>query len=226
VPTGWRAETDEASWGEGVYRSEDGGDTWALLSRGLAHLRVERVCASEDGAVHALANGMWPDQQGWPVATLWRLGADDRWTQVEVAEAGPFTEHEGGPIPYTYTQAIDTAWHTLSGGGDLYRSWGSELQLSTDAGLSWEMIGLVPTDQGGEFLAGGGDPPALYWLTWGALYRSTDSGVSWVQLSHPALADSGPTAIAVAEWDGEETLFVGTEAGELLVLPATQADWR
>jgi hypothetical protein len=31
--------------------------------------------------------------------------------------------------------------------------------------------------------------------------------------------------VAVEEWDGEETLFVGTEAGELLVLRAAEADW-
>jgi len=40
------------------------------------------------------------------------------------------------------------------------------------------------------------------------------------------LADGAPSAVAVGEWDGDEVLFVGIEAGELLALPAAEADWR
>jgi photosystem II stability/assembly factor-like uncharacterized protein len=225
VPTAWQAETNEASWGEGVYRSEDGGDTWSLLGRGLAHLRVSRIYVGDDGMVYVLATGMWPEQQNWAVPTIWRLGADDRWSQVEIPEAGPFVDADGD-LPYAYTQATQAAWHALTGEGDLYRPWGNELQLSTNAGVTWETIGAGPVDYGTDVLTGAGDPPTLYWLTWEAVYRSTDGGTSWARLAHPALADSEPTAVAVAAWGGEETLFVGTEAGELLVLPAAEADWR
>jgi photosystem II stability/assembly factor-like uncharacterized protein len=225
VPIAWQAETNDASWGEGVYRSEDGGDTWTPLSQGLAHLRISRIHVGDDGMVYALATGMWPEQQNWPVPTIWQLGEDDLWSQVEVPEAGPFVDADGD-LPYAYTQATQAAWHALTGEGDLYRPWGNELQLSTDAGVTWETIGAGPVDYGIDVLTGAGDPPTLYWLTWEAIYRSTDGGTSWARLSHPALADSEPTAVAVAEWGGEETLFVGTEAGELLVLPAAEADWR
>jgi len=225
VPTAWRAETKEASWGEGVYRSDDGGDTWALLSQGLAHMRVERIHAGADGQVHALATGTWPELEGRPVATIWQLGPDARWSQVEVAEAGPFTGPDG-TVPYTYTQVIQAAWHTLISEEVLYRSWGSELQRSSDAGQTWETIGAGPAEYGTEVLTGVGDPPTLYWRTWDALYRSTDGGASWARLSHPALADSTPSAVAVSDWGGTETLFLGTEAGELIVLPAAGADWN
>ncbi len=222
--TDWRAETEEASWGEGVYRSTGGGDTWTPLSRGLAHLRAGRLHAGDDGTLYALATGTWPELQGQPVPTIWQLGEDDRWSQVKFPEAGPFIGPDG--TVYAHSQAIRAAWHTLTGSDTLYRSWGGELHRSADGGLTWETIGPGPADYGTQVLTGAGDPPSLYWLTWDALYRSTDGGTSWAQLSHPALAGSGPSAIAVAEWDGEETLFVGTEAGELLVLPAAEAGWE
>jgi Tol biopolymer transport system component/DNA-binding beta-propeller fold protein YncE len=210
----WRAEADNTSWGEGVYRSEDGGDTWALLSQGLAHLRVSRIHTGADGEVTLLAAGTWPELQDWPAPTIWQLGTDDRWSQVEVAGAGPFIGPDG-TVPYTYTQATRAAWHTLVSGGELYRSYDSELQHSTDGGLTWEAIAAGPPEPGGEVLTGMGEPPTLYWVTWERLYRSTDGGASWARLSHPALADSRPSAVAVAEIDGEEKLFVGTESGEL-----------
>jgi len=225
VPVGWREETDNASIGDGVYRSQDGGASWELFSRGLAHLRVERVHAADDGEIYTLANGMWPDQQAWSVTTVWRLGEDDRWAQVEVPEAGPYVVADGS-LPFTHTQALDQAWLVLTGGGDLHRSWGDELQRSSDAGATWKTVGSGPADYAVQVLACDGDLPDLYWLTWDALYRSTDLGASWAQLVHPALADSAPAAIALEKWNGEETLFLGTEAGEVLVLPTAEADWR
>jgi hypothetical protein len=226
VPALWRGDTVEASWGEGVYRSDNGGDTWAPYGQGLAHLRVSRLHASPDGNVYALATGTWPEQQSWPVLTIWQLGEDDRWSQVEVAEAGPFIDANGA-IPAAYTQATRAAWHALTGRGTLYRPWGSELQRSYDGGQTWETIAASPAEYGVEVLSGisADEPPTLYWLTWDRLYCTTDGGESWTRLSHPALAESNPSAIAVAEQDGEEMLFVGTEAGDLLVLPAREADW-
>jgi hypothetical protein len=224
VPAAWRAETIEASWGEGVYRSDDGGDTWMPFSQGLAHLRVSHIHADEDGNVFLLSVGMWPEQPDWPVPTIWQLGGDGHWGQVEIPEAGPFVGPDGA-VPSTYTQAIEAAWHTLTGEDALYRSWGSDLQRSTDDGQTWETVSLGPVDYGVAAFAGPGEQPAIYWLTWEALYRSTDGGASWGRLSHPALDEGGPSAVAVEEWDGEETLFVGTEAGELLVLRAAGADW-
>jgi hypothetical protein len=226
VPTMWRGDTVEASWGEGVYRSDDGGDTWAPCSQGLAHLRVSRLHASPNGNVYALATGMWPEQQSWPVLTIWQLGEDDRWSQVEVAEAGPCVDANGA-IPTAYTQATRAAWHALSGGGTLYRPWGSELQRSCDGGQTWETMAAGPAEYGVQVLSGisADELPTLYWLTRDRLYRTTDGGAGWTQLSHPALAESNPSAIAVTEQDGEEMLFVGTEGGDLLVLPAREADW-
>jgi len=224
VPAAWRAGTDEASWGEGIYRSGDGGDTWTPFSQGLAHLRVGRIHADEDGNVFLLSAGMWPEQPAWPVPTIWQLGGDRHWEQVEIPEAGPFVGPDGA-VPAAYIQAIEAAWHTLTGEDALYRSWGSDLQRSTDGGQTWETAGTGPVDYGVAAFAGPGEQPAIYWLTWEALYRSTDGGASWGRLSHPVLDEGGPSAVAVEEWDGEETLFVGTEAGELLVLRAAEASW-
>jgi hypothetical protein len=225
VPAAWHLETEEASWGEGVYRSGDGGDTWEPYSQGLAHLRVSRLYADGDGGVSLLANGTWPEQPNWPVPTIWTPDEDGRWNQFEVDGAGPPIGTDGS-VPYTYTQATDAAWHTLTGGDVLYRSWGSDLQRSADGGQTWDTLGVGPADYSVAVLTGVGDPPALYWLTWDALYRSTDEGTSWARLQHPALVDSAPGAIAVDDWGGKETLFMGTESGELVVLAAAEADWR
>lgn len=225
VPAAWRAETESASWGEGVYRSDDIGITWTPFSQGLVHLRVSRIHTDTDGRVALLATGTWPEQPDWPVPTIWQLGAEGRWSQVQVSRAGSPVSPDG-TVSYTYTQAIDAAWHALAGEDVIYRSWGDELQRSIDGGMTWETIGAGPADYGVQVFTGLGKPPAIYWLTWDALYRSIDGAASWARLAHPALADSGPSAVAVGQWGDEETLFVGTQSGDLLVLPVSQADWH
>jgi hypothetical protein len=168
--------------------------------------------------------GTWPGHQNWAVPTLWQLEGSGVWAQTEVGDTA-FLSDPQGSVPLTYTRAIDAAWHQLCGGGARYRPWGGELQRSLDGGITWETVGAGPTDHGTEILAGEGAPPALYWLAWEEVYRSVDEGATWQRLSHPALDAADPSALAVAQRDGDEILFVGTTEGRVLVLPVDEAPW-
>jgi DNA-binding beta-propeller fold protein YncE len=158
-------------WSEGVYRSQDGGDTWTLTSHGLAHLGVARLHVGKDGTAYAFTAGSSRLEP-----TIWRLGADDRWTPVEIPDAGPSVDAHGN-VPITYTLAVDAFWHTLTGGTALYRGENNELQRSADGGETWETIGVGPVNYADKVIASTGDPPTLYWIKGNDVYRSLDGGV-------------------------------------------------
>jgi photosystem II stability/assembly factor-like uncharacterized protein len=138
-----------------------------------------------------------------------------------VPAAGPLRLEEYA-VPADYTAAVEAYWHELTGGGPRYQAWGAELRRSDDGGRTWYPVGRGPADYADQVVVGSA---GLYWVGPQALWRTTDEGGTWAALRHPALADAPPFTAVVAVVDGAETLFLGTAAGQVLVLPVFDATW-
>jgi len=224
--TGWHAPAASATWGEGVYVSEDGGDTWRPDSQALAHLRVGRLHVDGEGTLYALAASAVEPGHAAGAPTIWTRELGQAWAPLAVPEAGPLRLVDY-TIPTTYTLAVNAYWHALTGGGPLYQGWGDELRRSDDGGQTWYAFGWGPADYAASVV--GGDDGNVYWLGPEALWRATDQGeaiTAWAALRHPALEGGPPFVVVVADVDGAATLFLGSEAGQVLVVPAAEAEWE
>ncbi len=224
VPIGWGGAPESASWGEGVYVSEDGGDTWAPDNPGLTHLRVGRLHVADDGTLYALAAAAAEPGHAASGPTIWTRASGQAWTPLPVPDAGPLRLVDY-TLPATYTLAVNAYWHNLTGGGPLYQSWGEELRRSDDGGQTWRAVGRGPADYANEVVSSRAGA-SVYWVGPDALWRSTDEGTTWAASRHPALAGGPPFSVVVADVDGIETLFLGSEAGQVLILPVAEGQWE
>ncbi|MEM7481253.1 MAG: hypothetical protein AAF481_08775 [Acidobacteriota bacterium] len=190
VGTGEGNPRNSTSVGGGIYRSDDGGETWAL--KGLeATERIHRVIVHPED----------PD-------TVWVAALGRAWG--ENPERGVFKSTDGGE---TWEKVLYVDERT--GAADLvidpsnprkllaamwdYRRWpwsfrsggpGSGLYLSRDGGESWQRLtpedGLPEGDLGRMGLAfAASNPNVAYALIESsgdlALYRSDDGGKSWAE---------------------------------------------
>jgi photosystem II stability/assembly factor-like uncharacterized protein len=177
VGTGERANRQSSSWGDGVYKSTDGGQTWTNMGLPESH-HVGRIV-------------MHPDDSDI----------------VYVAAMG----HLWGPNPDR----------------GLYKS--------TDGGESWERILFVDPMTGAVDVAmDPSNPDVLYAAMyqrqrrpWGfhgggpgsALYKSTDAGATWTELTNPELGNGLPTGdigrIGITIYRSDpRILYISLEQGE------------
>ncbi len=225
---GYRNEAN----GAGVWRSDDGGDTWQPRWEGLEHLRVERIEVSprfaDDQTLLAYARYALIEagETGYSVHR-----SDDgglQWTRVVTA-----TVAELLPAPTAYLPIPATAELPVR-----KTSWSEPLEVRVEGG-GWE-----PVTQ--EFAAqeslrallqappaeGAGGTDALYVVTDKGVYRTQDGGRGWQAWDDARLegrnfeSEIRSAAVTPRLSDGSYQLLVGTAAGELWQLdPATLA-WR
>lgn len=186
--TGEQNNRQSSSWGNGVYRSDDGGDTWRHL--GLVETRhIGKVLihpSDPDIAYVAALGNLWRGNEERGVYRTQNGGRT--WERVlyvdEFTGAVDLVMNPANPrILYAATyQRLRRAWG-FNGGGP-----GSGIHRSVDGGDTWDELtnGIPPEDKGRIGLAISQSNPrvlnALIEHADGAeqgTYRSADGGATW-----------------------------------------------
>ncbi len=183
VGSGENNNQRSVAFGDGIYRSDDGGQSWKNMGlKSSEHIGMIKVHPENSNIVYVAAYG-----------PLWSAGGDrgiykstdqgESWTKIlEVSEHTGFNEIHLDPrnseILYaTAHQRRRHVWTYLSGGPE------SSIYKSTDGGENWQKLenGLPSGDKGRIALAiPPADPDRLYVMIEGhGVYRSFDRGASF-----------------------------------------------
>jgi photosystem II stability/assembly factor-like uncharacterized protein len=190
VGTGENNSQRSVAYGDGVYKSVDGGKTWENVGLGESeHIAKILVDPRNSDVVYVAAQG-----------PLWRSGGDrglykttdggKTWSpSLNISENTGVTDVWMDPrdpdvlLAAAY-QRRRHVWTLVDGGPE------SAIYKSTDAGASWKKMtnGLPEADMGRIGLAvSPADPDVVYAVVEAAkeegFYRSRDAGVNWKKMS-------------------------------------------
>lgn len=187
VGTGENNSQRSVSWGDGVYRSRDGGKSWENLGlRDSEHIGMIAIDPRDSNVVYVAAQG-----------PLWRAGPERG--LYKTADGGKswrkvldVSEHTGINEVHILPQHPDTliasayqrrrhVWTLINGGPE------SAVYKSDDAGATWRKItaGLPSVDIGRiGFDIAPSNPEVVYAIVEaadgkGGVFRSTDRGETW-----------------------------------------------
>jgi photosystem II stability/assembly factor-like uncharacterized protein len=182
---------NNVSYGDGVYRSTDGGKTWANV--GLVetrHIARVRVNPRDSNLVYvaALGHTFGPNKER---GIFRSKDGGDNWEQVlfvnETTGAADLIIDRNNPLILfaTFWQVQRTPWG-LNGGGPE-----SGIYRSIDGGDTWENLnnkpGLPQVDKGRMGVTVSPARPGRVWTTIEAehpgVFRSDDNGDNWEQVS-------------------------------------------
>ncbi|HKJ03675.1 MAG TPA: hypothetical protein VJ997_14505, partial [Longimicrobiales bacterium] len=188
--TGEQNNRQSSSWGNGVYRSTDGGASWTHLglenTRAIGRILVDP--ANPDVAVVGALGNLWAPSEDRGVfrtedgGRTWRkvLYVDDVTGIVDLAR-------DGGDANTLYAaayQRLRQPWG-YNGGGPA-----SGIFRSTDGGRTWQRLtnGVPAGDKGRIGLATSAKTKGLVYAVVehedaGGIYRTTDGGEHWERMS-------------------------------------------
>lgn len=188
--TGEQNNRQSSSWGGGVYRSTNGGESWTFV--GLHDTRaIARIVTDPEDAntayVAALGN-LWAGSKDRGVYKT--TDAGKTWTNTlyidEYTGATDLVQDPRDPkVLYAATyQRLRSAWG-FNGGGP-----GSAIYKTTDAGAHWTKLtnGIPEGDKGRIGLAISMSKPdvlvaTIEHATASGTYRTEDAGATWKQMS-------------------------------------------
>ncbi|HXY96673.1 MAG TPA: hypothetical protein VEH00_06825 [Steroidobacteraceae bacterium] len=241
VGTGEAAPRGDMTYGDGVYKSVDGGKTWSHIgladSRQIGALVVDPRNA-DIVLVAAFGHAFGPNKERGVYRTI---DGGKSWTRVlyHDEETGAidvsFDPNDPSIVYAALWQARRQPWNFSSGGP------GSGLYRSTDGGVSWTRLtgnGLPEGILGRIHVSvSPADSKRVYAMIEaraGGLYRSDDGGVHWARVSDDGrltqrawyfstvLADPKQVDTVYAENTG---LFRSTDGGKTFeLLPARHGD--
>ncbi len=191
VGTGENNNQRSLSFGDGVYKSEDGGDSWINVGlESSEHIGMITVDPKNSDIVYVAAYG-----------PVWRVGGErgiyktadggKSWNRIlHVSDMTGFNEIHMDPrdnqVLYAAAhQRIRKQWTYLGGGPE------SGIYKSTDAGVSWKKInkGLPSGDKGRIGMGiSPANPEIIYAVVEaqsgkGGFYKSTNRGASWQKMN-------------------------------------------
>ena len=232
VGTGSDGVRSNVSTGRGVYRSQDGGASWAFAGLyGAGQIGAVRIHPTDPNTVWVAANGdiFKPSAERGVFKTTdggkhWRktLFVSDSTGAMDV-EIQP-----GNPsVVYAWMSRIERKpWSIISGSreGGFYKSTnGGDSFTRITAGLPGELIGK------GNLAVTAANPSRIYALIeakpGGGLYRSDDGGQTWVQVNaqgslvqrpfYYTTLGADPTNADVV-YAGAEGFFKSTDGGKTM----------
>jgi len=200
VGTGENVSGRHVGWGDGVYRSRDGGRSWQRVGLERSqHIGKILVDPRDGNIVFAAAEGpLW--SSGGQRGLYKTMDGGETWAAVlEIDENTGVTDVEFDPSDpdVLYAAAYQRRrhiWSLLAGGP------GSGIYKSTDGGASWRRIttGLPQGDMGKIGLAVTPADPDVVYATIEAndaergFYRSQDKGESWERRNSYISGGTGP----------------------------------
>jgi photosystem II stability/assembly factor-like uncharacterized protein len=200
VGTGEAVSGRHVAWGDGVYRSRDGGTTWARMGLERSeHIAEILVDPRDSDVVYVAAEGpLW--SAGGERGLFKTADGGSTWDAIlDIDEDTGVTSVAFAPgnpdVIYAATyQRRRRAWSFLGGGP------GSGIHKSADAGATWVRVseGLPEGDMGKIGLAVTPAAPDVVFATIEAdtsergFYRSADRGESWERRSDYISGGTGP----------------------------------
>ena len=237
VGTGEGNPRNSASFGDGVYRTLDGGQTWQHLGLEKTE-RITRILVDPNDPKVVLVAALGHEWGASPDRGVYRSGDGGRsWQRVlyvsETTGASDLTFDPTNPN-VVYAGMYDflrEPWHLRSGGP------GSGLWRSRNNGVTWQKLndpalknGLPPEpiERVGVAVAAS-NPNVVYAFLpskEGLLWRSDDAGDHWHLVSSNRATDSRPFYFSQVFVDPANENRIYTLAGELLVSVDGGRDWR
>ncbi|MCB2222224.1 MAG: glycosyl hydrolase [Bacteroidetes bacterium] len=200
VGTGENIGGRHVGYGDGIYRSQDGGKSWKNMGLKESH-HISRIIIHPENS-----NVLWVAAQG----PLWNKGGDrglykttdggktwtrtlgdDEWTGVTEVVMDP--RNPDRLYAATWQRHRNVA--AYMGGGP-----GSGIHRSTDGGETWEKLksGLPSSNMGKIGLAISPQKPDILYAAieldrrTGGVYKSEDRGSSWKKMSNTVSGATGP----------------------------------
>ncbi|MFP4623599.1 MAG: WD40/YVTN/BNR-like repeat-containing protein [Gemmatimonadota bacterium] len=218
--TGEQNNRQSTSWGNGVYRSTDAGETWTHL--GLEETRhIGRVVVhpeDPDVAWIAAQGNLWkptPDRGVYRTSDGGRTWEKTLFVDTMTGGTDLVMDACDPDVLYAATyQRLRRAWG-FNGGGP-----GSGIWKSTDGGRSWERIesGLPAGDKGRIGLAAAADRCGVLnaiveHADASGVYRTEDGGAGWQRMSARNIRPMYYSHIFIDPTDADRVYALATYSG-------------
>ena len=188
--SGEQNNRQSSSWGGGIYRSVDGGETWSHL--GLHDTRsIGRVAldpADPNVAYVAAAGNLWagnPDRGVFKTTDAGRTWTKILYVDTFTGATDLVMDPRDPKVLYAATYQRLRKAYGFNGGGP-----GSAIYKTTDAGANWKKLetGIPAGDKGRIGLALALSKPdvliaTIEHPTAGGTYRTEDAGATWKRMS-------------------------------------------
>jgi photosystem II stability/assembly factor-like uncharacterized protein len=190
--------------GCGLWRSTDQGKSWQRIDQDTVSGRDETGWATsvDQNAPERMASFSLDGSAGWTI---------DGRTWKRFAELGRNWDYGSADWSAAQPQTIIAAKHETDPPGEVY--------VSTNGGQSWTKLAIsVGANRGGPGMVGALGEATLIYSQGNGIYRSTDAGLTWTQVSK-----ANPQTRIPVLFQG--AYYLGTSTG-LLVSRDKGASWQ
>jgi photosystem II stability/assembly factor-like uncharacterized protein len=227
-------DTYMSTWGSGVYKSTDYGESWFAVNKGLTAANTYDIHFDSEGTLYSASWGLGLSRstdngENWEVINngvsnvyFYSIISDNIGNMFAGSERGLFRSTDKGNtwgwissiFAYRLNKDIEGRIYALNFNGGIYRtSDGGNLWVRIDNGFTYSQTRALTVDIEGRIYAG---------TFGGMIYVSEDDGVSWRKLyqssssnqymfiSRIAIADNG----YIFATSNEEGVLRSTDNGE------------